>query len=222
MDIVGGPDPSKSALIIVDMQNDFVHPDGGFARRARENPQRDWDMQFVMGTIPQVRRLLDAFRSAGRPVIHIITTHDPAYADAQWPHWRSGLTGGNQTFLIEGSWGAQIAEQLKPLDGEHIVIKKGYGGFSNTPLDTILRRLGVTTCVVAGVTTTVCVSTTLRGGVEHNYHMILVEDAVAETSRELHEAEVKILGRAFAAEVKTTDGVVATLNNIAGLSPRRR
>jgi ureidoacrylate peracid hydrolase len=212
---MSGPDPSRSALIIVDMQNDFVHPDGGFARCARENPERGWDMQFVMGTIPQVQRLLDAFRSAGRPVIYIITTHDAAYTDAQWPHWRSGLTGENRTFLIEGSWGAQIADELKPQDGEHIVIKKGYGGFSNTPLDTILRHLGITTCVVAGVTTTVCVSTTLRGGVGHNYHMILVEDAVAETSRELHEAEVKILGLAFAAEVKTTDGVVAMLNDFA-------
>ena len=110
-------------------------------------------------------RLLDAFRGARRPVVHIITTHDPANADAQWPHWRSGLTGENRTFLIEGSWGAQIADKLKPHDGAHIVIKKGYGGFSNTPLDTIFRHLGVTTCVVAGVTTTVCISTMLRGGV---------------------------------------------------------
>jgi ureidoacrylate peracid hydrolase len=100
--------------------------------------------------IPQVQRLLDAFRCVGRPVIHIITTHDSAYADAQWPHWRSGLTGENRTFLIEGSWGAQIADELKPQDREHIVVKKGYGGFSNTPLDTILRHLGITTCVVAG------------------------------------------------------------------------
>jgi nicotinamidase-related amidase len=66
---VPGPDSGRSALIIVDMQSDFVHPDGGFARCARENPQRGWDMQFVMGTIPQVQRLLDAFRRAGRPVI---------------------------------------------------------------------------------------------------------------------------------------------------------
>ena len=65
------------------------------------------------------------------------------------------------------------------------------------------------------MTTTVCVSTTLRGGVGYNYQMILVEDAVAETNRKLHEAEVKILGLAFAAEVKTTAGVVATLNEFA-------
>jgi nicotinamidase-related amidase len=73
--------------------------------------------------------------------------------------------------------------------------------------------MGVTTCVMAGVTTGVCVSTTLRGGVEHNYRMILVEDAVAEVNRDLHEAEVKILGRAFA-DVKTTDEVIQMLEDV--------
>lgn len=82
-------------------------------------------------------------------------------------------------------------------------------------MDAILRRLGVTTCFVAGVTTTVCISTTLRGGVDHNYQMILVEDAMAEASRELHQAEVTILARAFAVEVKTTDGVVDVLSNLS-------
>jgi biuret amidohydrolase len=209
-----GPEISKSALIIVDMQNDFVHPDGGFARCARENPERNWDIPFVMGTIPQVKRLIDAFRNGGRPVIHVITTHKPDYADAAWPHWNSGLTGGNRTFLFEGSWGAQIADELKPMDNEHIVIKKGYGGFQNTALDTILRFMGVTTCIIAGVTTTVCVSTTLRGGVGHNYRMILVEDAVAETNRDLHEAEIKILSLTFA-DVMTTNGVIAMLADVA-------
>jgi nicotinamidase-related amidase len=68
----------------------------------------------------------------------------------------------------------------------------------------------VSTCVITGVTTAVCVSSTLRGGLEYNYRMILVEDAVAETSRELHDAEVKILGRVMA-DVKTTADVVALL-----------
>jgi nicotinamidase-related amidase len=75
--------------------------------------------------------------------------------------------------------------------------QKGFGGFSNTPLDTVLRNLGVTTCVVSGVTTCVCVSTTVRGGVDHNYHMILVKDAVAEVNRETHEAELKTMARIF-------------------------
>jgi nicotinamidase-related amidase len=112
---------------------------------------------------------------------------------------------------VEGTWGAQIIDELKPQEGEHLVVKKGFGGFSNTPLDTILRNMGITTCVVTGVTTCVCVSTTVRGGVEHNYRMILVADAVAEVSRDTHEAELKTMARVFA-DVKTTDEVVALLN----------
>jgi nicotinamidase-related amidase len=94
------------------------------------------------------------------------------------------------------------------------VVKKGFGGFSNTPLDSILRNLGITTCVMTGVTTCVCVSTTLRGGVEHNYRMILIRDAVAEVNRETHEAELKTMDRLFA-DVKTTDEVVAMLADAA-------
>ena len=74
--------------------------------------------------------------------------------------------------------------------------------------------MGVTTCVIAGITTTVCVSTTLRGGIGHNYRMILVKDAVAEVSRDTHEAELKTMARVFA-DVKTTNEVVAMLAGAA-------
>jgi ureidoacrylate peracid hydrolase len=207
-----GPDIDRSALIIVDMQNDFVHPEGGFAHRARENPEAKIDLPFLMGTVPSVGRLAESFRRAGRPVIYIAHVLKPDYSDAQFPYWRAtrGSLSGNRTFIAEGTWGAQIIDDLKPLPGEHLVVKKGFGGFSNTPLDTILRNLGVTTCVVCGVTTCVCVSTTIRGGVEHNYRMILVSDAVAEVHRDTHEAELKTMARVFA-EVKTTSEVVAML-----------
>ncbi len=208
-----GPEIDKSALIVVDMQNDFVHPDGGFAHRARENPEAKIDFPFIAGTVPQVAQLIAAFRKAGRPVVYIAHVLKPDYSDAQFPYWRAtrGSLSDNRTFITEGSWGAQIIDDLKPQDGEHVVIKKGFGGFSNTPLDTILRNLGVNTCVVSGVTTCVCVSTTVRGGVEHNYRMILVSDAVAEVHRDTHEAELKTMQRVFA-EVKSTAEVVAMLN----------
>ena len=84
-----GADISKSALLIVDMQNDFVHPDGGFAHlRARTRPI---DMPFLMGTLPYVKRLADAFRNAGRPVIYVAHVLKPDYSDAQFPYWRLGL-----------------------------------------------------------------------------------------------------------------------------------
>jgi ureidoacrylate peracid hydrolase len=210
-----GPEIDKSALIIVDMQNDFVHPEGGFAIHAREVPEAGIDMPFLMGTIPQVARLAEAFRAADQPVVYIAHVLKPDYSDAQFPYWRIGIApGGNRSFIVEGSWGAQIVDELKPRDGDHLIVKKGFGGFSNTPLDTILRNMGVTTCVVAGVTTCVCVSTTVRGGVEHNYRMILVADAVAEVSRDTHAAELKTMQRVFA-DVKTTEEVAAMLAGAA-------
>ena len=94
-----------------------------------------------------------------------------------------------------------------------MVVKKGFGGFSNTPLNTVLRNLGASTCVVCGVTTCVCVSSTIRGGIEYNYRMILVSDAVAEVDRTTHEAELKTMARLFA-DVKPTDEVVEMVGSI--------
>jgi ureidoacrylate peracid hydrolase len=210
-----GPEIDRSALIIVDMQNDFVHPDGALGQRARENPEREIDMPFLMGTIPYVQRLADAFRTSSRLVIYLAHVLRPDYSDAQFPYWRLGLVpGGNRTHCVRDTWGAQIVDDLKPQEGEHLIVKKGFGGFSNTPLDTILRNMGVTTCVVGGVTTCVCVSTTVRGGVEYNNRMILVKDAVAEVSHDTHEAELNTMARVFA-DVNNTNEVLALLTEVA-------
>jgi ureidoacrylate peracid hydrolase len=208
------PEIERSALLIVDMQNDFLHPDGYVAHRARANPNSTADMMFLMAVIPQAARLAVAFRRAGRPVIYLAHVVKPDYSDAQFPYWRLGLPrAGDRTFIVEASWGAQIVD-LAPRDGEHVVIKKGFSGFANTPLDTILRRLEVNTCVVSGVITSVCVSSTVRAAVEHNNRMIVVEDAVADRNREAHEAELKTLARTFA-DVKTTGEVAAMLADAA-------
>jgi nicotinamidase-related amidase len=207
---VKGPEFDRSALIIVDMQNDFLHREGSFGIKAREHPELNIDMPFLTGTISKVKRLADAFREAGRPVAYVAHVMKPDYSDAAWPYWRLGMEpeSGRRTHCVEGTWGAQIVDELKPQEGEHLVVKKGFGGFApSTPLDTILRNMGVTTCVVTGVTTCVCVSTTVRGGVEHNYRMILVSDAVAEVSREAHKVELQTMDRLFA-DVKSTDTVI--------------
>jgi nicotinamidase-related amidase len=210
-----GPDIARSALVIVDMQNDFLHKDGRFAHVAREHPEFGIDMPFLAGTVPLVARLADAFRAARRPVIYLAHVLKPDYSDAAFPYWRLGIdpTSWNRTHCVEGTWGAEIVDDLKPRADEPVIVKKGFGGFANTSLDTTLRNLGVTTCVVCGVTTCVCVSTTIRGGVEQNYRAILVGDATAEVSREAHEAELKTMGRIFA-DVLTTEEVVALLTKI--------
>ncbi len=210
-----GPKIEKSALLIVDMQNDFLHRDGSFGHIAREHPEAKIDIPFLTGTIPHVKKLADAFRAAGRPVIYLAHMLKLDYSDATFPYWRLGMepASGNRTHCVEGTWGAQIVDELQPHEGEHLIAKKGFGGFSNTPLDTVLRNMGVTTCVVSGVTTCVCVSTTVRGGLEYNYRMILVSDAVAEVDRDTHAAELKTMSRVFA-DVKTTDEVVGLLDSI--------
>ncbi len=208
-----GPEIARSALIIVDMQNDFVHPDGAFSHRAKENPEAEIDMEFLGSTVAPIKRLADAFREAGRPVVYIAHVVKPDYSDAAFPYWRRPQPKGNRTFITEGTWGAEVIDELAPEEGEHLVIKKGFGGFGNTRLDTILRNQDITTCVVTGVTTCVCVSTTIRGGVEHNYRMILAGDATAEVNKDAHAAELKTMARVFA-DVKTTDEVIEMLSQL--------
>jgi ureidoacrylate peracid hydrolase len=204
-----GPEIEKSALIIVDMQNDFVHPEGQFGIMAKQNPERNIDHDFLSSPVPHIKRLAAAFRNAGRPVVFIAHVLKSDYSDAAFPYWRRERPSDSQ-FIVEGTWGAEIIDELRPEEGEHLVVKKGYGGFSNTPLDTILRNFGVTTCVVTGVTTCTCVSTTIRGGVENNYRMIIVGDGTADVQREAHEHELKTMARVFA-DVKTTDEVIDLL-----------
>ena len=208
-----GPQFAASALVVVDMQNDFLHPDG-FIFQTRRSTEAQSDMSFLASTIPQVKRLADAFRDRGRPVVYLAHMVRKDYSDAQFPYWRLGLPpAGDRTFIVEGTWGAQIVDELKPHEREHLIVKKGFGGFSNTPLDTVLRNMGATTCVVSGVMTSVCVSTTVRGGVEHNYRMVVASDAVADLNREGHCAELKILARAFA-DIRTVDEVIRALQAI--------
>ena len=110
-----GPETAKSALIIVDMQNDFLHPDGDFAHSAREIPEAGIDMPFLMDTVHHVQRLADAFRHSRRPVVYIALALKPDYSDAQFPYWRLGLIpGGNRTHCVEGTWGPRIIDELQP------------------------------------------------------------------------------------------------------------
>jgi ureidoacrylate peracid hydrolase len=173
-------------------------------------PQSSWGRDEI-----DASRLATAFRPAGRPVIHVAHVLKSDYSDAAFPYWRLGIepASWNHTHCVEGTWGAEIIDELKPHPGEHVIVKKGFGGFANTALDTTLRNMGITTCVVVGVTTCVCVSNTVRGGVEHNYRTILVSDGVAEVSRDSHQAELKTMNRIFA-DVKTTAEIVALVGTI--------
>jgi nicotinamidase-related amidase len=111
-----GPDIGKSALLIVDMQNDFLHRDGNFSHIGREHPEANIDMPFLIGTIPNVKRLADAYRAATRPVVYIAHVLKPDYSDAAFPYWRFGIdpSSSNWTHCVKGTWGAQIIHELQP------------------------------------------------------------------------------------------------------------
>jgi ureidoacrylate peracid hydrolase len=126
----------------------------------------------------------------------------------------------NKQFIVEGSWGAEIVDELAPKASEHRVVKKGFGGFDHTELDLVLHNLGVDTCVVCGVTTCVCVSTTARGAVARNYRLVIARDAVAEVDRETHEAELRTMARAFG-DVRPTDEILALLGTAASAAAGR-
>ena len=183
----------KSALVIVDMQNDFIQEDGYIGSLAKE--KAPFDMEFLASPVPNIKKLAAAFRAAGSPVIYLMMVLKPDYSDACFPYWRFQLPThqpAERRFLIEGTWGAQIVDELTPEKGDYVVVKKGYGGFYNTPLEPMLRNLGVDTCAITGVNTPVCVSTTCREGVNRNFRMIVVSDGTASLSRESHEAELRI------------------------------
>jgi ureidoacrylate peracid hydrolase len=106
-----GLDISNSALVIVDMQNDFLHPDGNFSHIARDHPEANFDMPFLVGTIPNVKRLAGAFRTARRPVVYLAHVLKPDYSDAAFPYWRVGIQpgSGNRTHCVEGTWGRRLS-----------------------------------------------------------------------------------------------------------------
>jgi ureidoacrylate peracid hydrolase len=205
----------RSALLVVDMQNDFVHPDGGFGVSARRAGSTI-DFAALNGTIPKVAALLEAVRASSRPVVYITHVLRADYSDAAFPYWRAGPPGTQRKgkFLIEGTWGAQVVDDLAPAPGDHVVVKKGFDGFSNTTLDLVLRNCGVDTCVVCGVKTCVCVSSTVRGASERNYHVVVVGDACADNTRQWHEAELVTMSRIFA-DVLDVSTVVDMYTDVA-------
>lgn len=194
-----------SALVIVDMQNDFIHPEGWFGRNMK------WTLQekavLLNKVVPNIERLSQGARSVRRPVIYIQHVLRSDYRDAMHPWWREGPGHSPETkALVEGTWGAQIIDELKPIEGDFIVTKKGYGGFTGTSLNGLLHNLSVNTCTMTGVGAHVCVETTVREGVGLGFEMIVVSDAIGP----MNHPNLKTLS-SFFADVHTTDEVIGLL-----------
>jgi nicotinamidase-related amidase len=181
-------DLAASALVIVDMQNDFCCR-GGYL------DHRGVDYTLDRKPIEPIRGLAPALRAAGVPIVWLswgvrpdLLNASPSLLHAHAPDGTGPGLGetipGGAPILREGSWGAQIVEELVPDPADVRVTKYRYSGFWDTPLDTILRNLGVRTLFFAGVNADQCVMTTLQDAMFLGYDCIMVEDCVGTTSPE--------------------------------------
>lgn len=186
-------DPARTALVVIDMQRDFVEP-GGFGESLGN------DVTRLQAIVPTVADLLGLFRAKGWPIVHTRENHaadlsdcPPAKRDRGEPSLRIGDPGPMGRVLIRGEPGAEIVPELAPLPGEHVIDKPGKGAFYATPLGDLLKELGVTHLVFAGVTTEVCVQTTMREANDRGYVNLLIEDATESYFAAFKEATLAMI-----------------------------
>jgi nicotinamidase-related amidase len=184
----------QTALIVIDMQRDFLDT-GGYAAKA------GMDVAALRKPIPFIRTLLDAARENKMLVIHTREGHRPDMLDCpptKLARSRSagaaiGSVGPLGKLLIRGEYGHDIIDELKPIDGEPIVDKPGYGAFHQTDLAQILESQAIKQLITCGVTTEVCVSSTLREAIDRGYDCILASDACGSAYPELHNAAINMV-----------------------------
>jgi ureidoacrylate peracid hydrolase len=201
--------PSQTAVIVVDMQNDFGSEGGMFARAGI-------DISAIQGVVAPTARVLNMARRSGMPVVYLKMAFASDLSNAGGPeapnlilHLRMGVgdpvttpNGRESRILIEDTWNTDILTELTPQSGDLIVIKHRFSGFFETNLDVLLKDLGVTTLVFTGCTTSVCVESTLRDAFFRDYRCLLLADCTAEPighalERSNHDASLFVIQLMF-------------------------
>ena len=207
--------PSTLGLVVIDMQRDFVEP-GGFGETLGN------DVSRLGAIVPTVARLLAGFRSAGLPVIHTRECHRPdlsdlpdAKRDRGAPSLRIGDPGPMGRILVAGEPGAEIIPVLAPLQGELVLDKPGKGAFCRTNFEKLLTESGLRQLVFAGVTTEVCVQTTMREANDRGYDCLLAQDATESYFPEFKEATLQMITAqgGIVGWVTSTDAILQVLND---------
>ncbi|SMC44229.1 isochorismatase family cysteine hydrolase [Rhizobium sp. RU36D] len=186
-------DPDHTALVVIDMQRDFIEP-GGFGDSLGN------DVARLAAIIPTVAGLIGFFRKQGWPIIHTREAHKPDLSDCPpakrnrgTPSLRIGEEGAMGRLLVTGEPGSQIVPALAPIDGEIVLDKPGKGMFYATGLHEKLQGMGITHLVFAGVTTEVCVQTSMREANDRGYECLLVEDATESYFAEFKKAAIDMI-----------------------------
>lgn len=186
-------DPQRTALLLIDMQRDFVDP-GGFGEQLGN------DVSRLRRVIAPLRRVLTAMRAAGYLVIHTREGHLPDLSDCPPTKIARGrLTNGigdvgpMGRILVRGSYGHDIIDELKPVGDETVIDKPGKGAFFATDLDFILRNRSIQSLVITGVTTEVCVNTTVREANDRGYDCLVLEDCVGSYFPAFQKAALEMI-----------------------------
>ncbi len=167
----------RPAILVVDMQNDFLDP-GGHLDMGPE----------ARGVIPQIARVLEAGRRDGAPIVYTAQTHRPDFADG--PRWMDKFTGFKTGGLREGTRGAQIVDELASRPGDRVLKKLRPSAFFGTECDLYLRSLGVDTTILTGCTTSGCVRASALDAFSYNYRVIVPQECVTDRAKEPHEANL--------------------------------
>jgi ureidoacrylate peracid hydrolase len=175
------------ALAIIDMQNCYCSPKGFFASKAT-------DSESCARVVAPCAEVLAAARAASVPVIHVIKVSFSERIPT------IGFHNGRRTegLMLPGEWDAAITEPLRPLPGEPVVEKLAYSAFQGTAFDAMLQRMGIRQLAVIGVTTSICVESTVRDAAQRGLDVYVARDASAEWEIPRHERSIEQMGYAFA------------------------
>jgi nicotinamidase-related amidase len=172
------------ALIVIDMLNDFVT---GKLKNER-----------AKHIIPNIKRLIEAAREAGVPVIYSSDAHLPV--DSELERWGE--------HAMKGTKGAEVIPQLKPANGDYVLEKRTYSGFFETGLDLLLREIGVDTIVLTGLDTNICVLHTAADGFFRGYKIVVPKDATEALNEQEYLQGLEYLKRIYDAEITETDKII--------------